>query len=300
MEYIDSYVTQIRQVATLLGYKEPQILEVFKNTFPTKLYWILFPTEGPRQAVETAKRILTKGNLDKQLTGQTSSPFMNIRDGTERKVLFSARDELGDRIDKLTVMMGRLAAKDSNDKRPFKPQIYESRSSYPQGPNRIYNQRNYQNRSRLGSRPDSRNRGQYGQGSNRPRFQQNYRGNNFQENIRGYGRQNSRGEYRNNRHEGYSRHRSREGSFSRNYGNNRDRSSSNSRSRSGSRASTNRYRIRCYNCRGYDHFARDHPTSREETDLEQLQQMLNLEAEEQTHLLTSRQNSPIEMTEQAL
>ena len=35
---IDSYVTQIRQVATLLGYKEPQILEVFKNTFPTKLY----------------------------------------------------------------------------------------------------------------------------------------------------------------------------------------------------------------------------------------------------------------------
>ena len=40
---IDSYVTQIRQVATLLGYEEPQILEVFKNTLPTKLYWILFP-----------------------------------------------------------------------------------------------------------------------------------------------------------------------------------------------------------------------------------------------------------------
>ena len=65
-------------------------------------------------------------------------------------------------------------------------------------------------------------------------------------------------------------------------------------SRSGSRASTNRDRIRCYNCREYDHFARDCPTSREERDLEQLQQMLNLEAEEQTHLLTSRQNSPIE------
>ena len=52
--------------------------------------------------------------------------------------------------------------------------------------------------------------------------------------------------------------------------------------------------IRCYNCREYDHFARDCPTSREERDLEQLWQMLNLEAEEQTHLLTSRQNSPIE------
>ena len=40
-ETIDFYVTQIRQVATLLGCGEPQILEVFKNTLPTKLYWIL-------------------------------------------------------------------------------------------------------------------------------------------------------------------------------------------------------------------------------------------------------------------
>ena len=39
---IDSYVIRIRQVANLLGYGEPQILEVFKNTLPTKLYWILF------------------------------------------------------------------------------------------------------------------------------------------------------------------------------------------------------------------------------------------------------------------
>ena len=97
-ETIDSYVTQIRQVATLLGYEEPHILEVFKNTLPTKLYWILFPIEDLRHAVEMAKRILTKEKLDEQLTGQTStSPFMNIRDGTERKVFFCARDELGDR-----------------------------------------------------------------------------------------------------------------------------------------------------------------------------------------------------------
>ena len=162
----------------------------------------MFPIEDLRQAVETAKRILTKEKLDKQLTGQTSTgPFMNIRDGTERKVSFNARDELGDKIDKLTAMMGRLAVKDSNDKRPFKPQIYKSRGSYPQGPNRTYNQRNYQNRSGLGSRFDSRNREQYG--NNRPRFQQNYRGNNFQETIRGYGRQNSRGDYRNDRLDGF-------------------------------------------------------------------------------------------------
>ena len=53
-------------------------------------------------------------------------------------------------------------------------------------------------------------------------------------------------------------------------------------------------RIRCYNCREYDNFARDCPNPREERDLEQLQQMLNLEAKEQTHLLTNRQDSPTE------
>ena len=73
--------------------------------------------------------------------------------------------------------------------------------------------------------------------------------------------------------------------FTRNYSSGRDRSSSNSRSRSGSRASTNRDRIRCYKCREYDYFTRDCPNSREERDLEQLQQMLNME--EQTHRLES-------------
>ena len=86
-ETIDSYVTCIRQVTTLLGYGEPHILEVFKNTLPTILYWILFPIENLRQAVDTAQGILTKEKLDKQLTDQTStSPFMSVKDGTERRV----------------------------------------------------------------------------------------------------------------------------------------------------------------------------------------------------------------------
>ena len=151
------YVTQIRQVATLLGYGEPQILEVFKNTIPTKLYWILFPVEDLRQAVETAKKILTKEKLDKQLTGQAStSLFMSIREGDSRKVSFDTRDELGDKIDKLTVMLDRLAAKDNNKKRPFKPQIHQSRG---RGQNRVYSPRNYQNRNRLINRSNSRDRG---------------------------------------------------------------------------------------------------------------------------------------------
>ena len=141
----------IRQVATLLGYGEPQILEVFKHTLPTKLYWILFPIEDLRQAVDTAKRILTKEMLDKQLTGQTStSPFLSVIDGTERRVSFNTKDELGDKIDKLTVVMSKLAAKDSHKRKPFKPQIYKSR-----GQNRSYGQGGYQNRL------DSRNRGYF-------------------------------------------------------------------------------------------------------------------------------------------
>ena len=35
---IKAYVNHIRQVATLLGYEELQVLEVFKNTIPNRLY----------------------------------------------------------------------------------------------------------------------------------------------------------------------------------------------------------------------------------------------------------------------
>ena len=79
-ETLDSYVTHIRHVATLLGYEEPQVLEVFKNTPAIRLYWV-FPIEDLRTAVETAKRILKKEKIDRQFAGWTSlTPFMNIKD----------------------------------------------------------------------------------------------------------------------------------------------------------------------------------------------------------------------------
>ena len=292
-ETIDSYATHIRQVAALLGYREPQILEVVKNTLLTKLYWILFPIEDLRQAVETAKKILTKEKLDRQLTRQSpSGPFMSIREGHSRRVSFDMREELGNKIDKLMVMIGKLAAKDREKARPFKPQIHQSRG---RGENRGYNWRNYQNKYRSDNRLRSRDRGQFRQGRGRHRFEQSYR-RDYRENPRNYGRQKSRGRHRGNRYRSDSydrgRNRSRERSFSRNYGNNRTRSTSNSRSRSGSRASTNRDRIRCYKCREYDHFVRDCPTSREEREIE-LQQMLSLE-EDQISLLTNTQNNPTE------
>ena len=77
-------MTHIRQVTTLLDCGEPQILEVFKNILPTK--WVLFPIEDLRQAVETAKRILTKEKKDRQSAGQSSStPFMSIKDNYNNK-----------------------------------------------------------------------------------------------------------------------------------------------------------------------------------------------------------------------
>ena len=120
-EKIDTYVNHIRQVATLLGYQEPQILEVLINTLPTKLYWVLFPIMDLRQAVEMVKRILTKEKIDRQLAGQTAStPFMNIRECLKRRVAFDMTEGMEQKIDKLTVMMGKFMMEDKGQNRPFK------------------------------------------------------------------------------------------------------------------------------------------------------------------------------------
>ena len=80
------------------------------------------------KALDTAKRIFTKEKLDKQLTGQAStSLFMSIREGAGRRVLFDTREEFNDKIDKLMIMIGKLAAKDRRRTRQFKPQIHQSR-----------------------------------------------------------------------------------------------------------------------------------------------------------------------------
>ena len=227
--------------------------------------------------VETTKRILTKEKIGRQLARQSSpTPFMSIKDNCNKKVTFDTRDGLEDKIDKLTVMMGKLAARDNGTNRQFKPQIFQSRR---RGQSRIfydshnYDRGNYQNRYRSNSR--DRRIQSSGQSRGRPRYEQNYKRGNFRGNMRTYQnfeRQNS-GEYRdNNRNEDYSRERgrsrSRERSFSRNINNRmNDKSISNSRSRPGSRARTNRDRIRCYKCREYDHFAKDCPTSKEEREI---------------------------------
>ena len=130
---------------------------------------------------------------------------MNIRDGHTRKVLFDTKEELGDKIDKLAVMIGRLATRHSGMGRQLKVQIYQNRG---RGQNRSnynrcnYDQQSYQDRYRS----DSCDRRQYKQDRSRPRYEQDYR----RGNMRSFGRQNSKGEYRNNyRNEGYDRSKNR-------------------------------------------------------------------------------------------
>ena len=123
---IDSFILKIKQVASLLNYGEPEILELFKTTLPSKLYGILFPINNLREAVDTTKRVLNKEKLDKQLTGQTSniSPFMKMRDNTDsgQKVLMKPPD-----LETETSMMYNMSLQQGKAKKPFKPQVYQKR-----------------------------------------------------------------------------------------------------------------------------------------------------------------------------
>ena len=102
-------------MVTLLGYGESQILEVFKNTLPIKLYWVLFPIEDIRQVVETAKRILTREKIDRQLAEQSpSTPFMSMKDSytNKKKATFDTHNGIEEKLYRLTMMVSRLTTKE--------------------------------------------------------------------------------------------------------------------------------------------------------------------------------------------
>ena len=52
---------------------------------------------------------------------------MRIKDNHTKRVTFDTGDEPGDKIEKLTVMIGQLAARYSISGRQFKPQIYQGK-----------------------------------------------------------------------------------------------------------------------------------------------------------------------------
>ena len=102
-----------------------------------------------RQAVEMAKRILTKEKIDRQLAGQIfSTPFMNITDGFNNRVTFDMTDSMEQKIDKVMVMMGKFVTEDEEQNKPFKLQVYQPNRG--RGQTRCnFSQRRYQDRIRL-------------------------------------------------------------------------------------------------------------------------------------------------------
>ena len=156
VETPDVYVTRTRQVARLLGYGEPRVLEVFKNTVPNRLYWVLFPIDNLCEAVETAKRFLTKEKIDRLMTGQSSTPFMNLTDKKRKTVSFDTRDVLetnSENMEWITALMDKMYIKLDQKEVPYKSQIYQKRG-------RGQNQQNFrQSNNWRGNRSFSREHG---------------------------------------------------------------------------------------------------------------------------------------------
>ena len=99
----------------MLNYGEMQIFENFKNTLPYRLYSTLINVNNLRDAIDLAKRVLTKEKLDRQLAGQSSTPFMKASNNDshmpqnhhKKGVTFHAMEMLernSDCIDRLTLL----------------------------------------------------------------------------------------------------------------------------------------------------------------------------------------------------
>ena len=139
---IDSYVLRMSQVAAMLNYGEMQILENFENTLPYQLYSTLINVNNLRDAIDLAKRVLTKEKLDRQLTGQSSTPFMKttssdnypMQTNKKKGVTFDAMETLernSNCIDRLTSLVSDMKMTMDRKQSPYKPRIYEGRSRNP-------------------------------------------------------------------------------------------------------------------------------------------------------------------------
>ena len=253
------------QVAAMLNYGEIQILENFKNTLPYRLYSTLINVNNLREAIDLAKRVLTKEKLDRQLTRQSSTPFMKATSNNDshspqnqqkKGVTFDAMETLernSDCIDRLTTLVSDLKMTMDRKQPQYKAKIYQGRPqnqnvgrqnftprnrSFSIGRNQGGNRGNYNNRNNY--RPNYRNRSRGRWNSHRSGDRSgNYPHSNRHDNTRPHHRQNTQWTFRN---------RSQSRSRNENYGNDhfrgrsRDRNQrrqEESRSRSNSRVSTN-------------------------------------------------------------
>ena len=132
MDTIDSYVLRMSQVAAMLNYGEMQILENFKNTLPYRLYSTLINVNNLGHAIDLAMRVLTKEKLDRQLTGQSSTPLMKSTSNDnhlhqnhhKKAVTFDAMEMLernSDCIDRLTSLVSDMKMTMDRKQPPYKP-----------------------------------------------------------------------------------------------------------------------------------------------------------------------------------
>ena len=182
IDSIDFYVLRMSQVVTMLNYGEMQILENFKNTLPYRLYSTLINVNNLRDAIDLSKRVLTKEKLDRQLTGQSSIPFMKATSNNnhlpqnhpKKGVTFDVMETLernSDCIERLTLLVSDMKMTTDRKQLPYKPKVYQGRSqnqnsgrqnftprnrSYSRGRNQGSNRGNYNNRNNY--RPNYRNR----------------------------------------------------------------------------------------------------------------------------------------------
>ena len=133
-----------------------------------------------RDAIHLAKRVLTKEKLDRQLTGQSSTPFMKVTSNNDchspqneqkKGVTFDVMETLernSDCIDRLTSLVSDL--KMTMDRKPqYKQKIYQGRSRSQNNGRQNFIPRN---RSFSRGRNQGGNRGNL---NNRNNYRQNYR-----------------------------------------------------------------------------------------------------------------------------
>ena len=308
---VDSYVLRISQVMAMLNYGEMQILENFKNTFPYRLYLTLINVNNLRDAIDLPKRVLTKEKLDRQLTGQSSTPLMKTSSNNshlppnhhkmgEALDTMETLERNSDCIDRLTSLVSNMKMTMDRKQSPYKPKIYQGRSrnqnmnqqsftpryiSFSRGRNQGGNRGNYNNRNNYRPNYRNRSRGRWNNHRSGDRSY-NYQKYNRQGNTRPNYRQNAQWTFRNrsqsrNRNENYNNDHTRGRSRDRNNSRSVPRRREESRSRSNSRVSTNHDRVGCYRCQEDNHFVSECPNTPtdEETDYEDVDpaslQMMN-------------------------
>ena len=122
----------------MLNYGDMQILKNFKNTLPYSLDSTLINLNNLRDAIDLAKRVLTKEKLDRQLTGQSSTPFMkassndsHLPQNHKKGVTFDTMETLersSDCIDRLTSLITDMKMTMDRKQSPYKPKMYQGRS----------------------------------------------------------------------------------------------------------------------------------------------------------------------------